>query len=72
MLSKGKRGNSLHGGSSIGGSEMGDDLMDGQKSAQRISERAKKPVSYNNIVHGTDVVNTNLDYGEVSGAARQL
>lgn len=44
--------------------------MEGQKPGQRISERAKKPINYNNLNHGTGEVNANLDYGEQSGSNR--
>lgn len=56
----------------MGGSEMGDDLLDNQKSGQRISERAKKPVSYSSLVHGTGDVSASMDYGEISGANRSM
>lgn len=50
----------------MGGSEMGDDLLDNQKTNQRISERAKKPINYTSLQHGTGEVNSSLDYGEVT------
>lgn len=47
----------------MGGSEMGDDLMEMQKSQQRISQREKKQVDYVNLDHGTGKDNVNMDYG---------
>ena len=61
----------------MAGSEMGDaEMMEASnmqaKAGQRISAREKRPVNYSSMNHGTEAVNSNMDYSEVSGTNRAM
>ena len=55
----------MQGGSSLGGSELGDDPLEPK---QRTSQRGKPPVNYTLMATGTGELSASMDYGEVSGA----
>lgn len=66
----------MQGGSSMGGSELGDndmmggmgDMQGGNKPGQRTSARPKAFVNYNNMACGTGQFSDSMDYSEVGGA----